>query len=376
MTPSGWKGVTKSIDIDFTNVDTIALAVYVPDQYTFDTFVVRLSSNEKDRNNTNNWVNFFESPGQRCSTNLHSGWNFIKIHKSQFKAVGDASWGNMKALRLVFNVPTHRYNYLFQKINETPIEYTTIGIGGIYLNPKHGITKVLLNFDDSQPGLYSIGLPYMKEKGINATLFVCREHVGDINKGYMTPEQHDEWYAAGNDIGNHSKTHADGCLQTKEELYHEYSTTLEWLLSRGYERGAYFVAYPQARYNKNVLEVVRDLGYKMGRGRNLAYIDEVLPNDILAVPTFEIKETTTLEDLIKVIEGAIQMNSDVSIFTHDIKDENPPSFSTTTEIFKGLIDYLVMKREEGLIEVVTFSQYYDALPNKEIEIQEIITSTP
>jgi len=374
--PENWNSATLKINYDFSNVNKIAVAIYIEDQYSLDYIKIQLTSELADANAENNWTKYFETNNIYTSERLHTGWNFLVFHKNDFTNVGGDTWGVFRAFRITAGVPSNKFNNSFDQANGTYVTNTKIGIGGIYLNPEHEKTKLLLNFDDSQGSLFTNGLPYMIEKGIKATLYVCRNHVSDImpDEGYMTPEQHDEWYAAGNDIGCHSTTHEDMWYKTREELIYEWDTVLQWVLGRGYERSAYFAAYPKGQYNRLEMEVLRDLGFKMARGRNIGLIDHIVPDEMLGYPTYEIKGTTEWETIKGWIDKAIEKNSDISIFTHSIVESNPDPYSTTTEIFYKMIDYIAEKRDMGLLEPVTISEYYEGISNKKITVPNINTT--
>ncbi|NLU26722.1 MAG: polysaccharide deacetylase family protein [Hungateiclostridium thermocellum] len=371
--PENWNSATLKINYDFSNVNKIAIALYVEDQYSLDYIKIQLTSELSKANAENNWTKYFETNNIYTSERLHTGWNFIIFHKNDFSNVGGDTWGVFRAFRIVSGVTSNKFDNAFGEANGEAVTKTKIGIGGIYLNPEHEKTKLLLSFDDSQGSLFTNGFPYMKENGIKATLYVCRNHVSDITpeEGYMSPEQHDEWYAAGYDIGCHSTTHEDMWYKTRDELINEWDTVLKWVLKRGYERSAYFAAYPNAQYNGLEMEVLRELGFKMARGRNIGLIDHIVSDEMLGYPTYEIKNTTTLETIKGWIDEAIEKNSDISIFTHAIVVSNPDTFSTTTEIFYKMIDYIAEKRALGLLEPVTISEYYEGLTNKTITIPNI-----
>ena len=122
------------------------------------------------------------------------------------------------------------------------------------------------------------------------------------------------------------------------------------------------------------MEVLRDLGFKMARGRNIGLIDHIVPDEMLGYPTYEIKGNTSWETIKEWIDEAIEKNSDISIFTHAIVESNPDQYSTTTEIFYKMIDYIAEKRDLGLLEPVTISEYYEGLTNKSITVPNINTA--
>lgn len=373
VVPNVWTAITKAIDYDFTNVSTIAFAIYIEDERALNYIQIRLTTDSTKANNVNNWSTYFDSGQKFTATKLQSGWNLVKMSKSDFTNVGGETWGNFKAIRIVFGVPSTKYNNGFTGNTLETVTKTTVGVGGIYLNPIHKIPKIMLNFDDSMcyAGIY----PYMRSKGIRGTIYLCYDHTYEVGAGkYMTEAQHNEVYNAGWDIGCHSKTHTDMWYLDKDQLLWEWSTVLDYVLSKGWTRGAYFAAYPKAEYNTLEMEVIQSLGFKMARGRSLGLIDYMTSDQMLGYPTYEIQSTTTLSSVTGWIDKAIERGTDMSLFTHYITDTTPPdSYGTTTTIFKSVVDYLVSKRDAGLLELVTASEYYAGLSNKTITIPNIIT---
>ena len=372
IVPVQYKSITKSISYDFTNVNYVAFAIFIEDQYSFDSVEIRISSHPASI--YNNWTHYFKNTAgiNTSSGKLHAGWNYIKLHKSEFTNIGTEVWATLTSIRFILGMPTSKFTNGFSTLTGEAIVSTTIGIGGIYLNPVYDTPKLLINFDDSSSSMFANGFPYMRKKGVKATVFLCKNHMGGVS--YMTEQQHQEWYDAGNDIGTHSVTHQDMWVLNEQQLIAEFAPPIQYVLSKGWTRGAYILAFPMGRYNKIALKVVKDLGVKFARGRNVGLIDHVTPDDMLEIPTCEIKGTTLLSDITGYIDQAILRQSSVSIFTHNIVASNPDVYSTLITTFQSYIDYAVAKRDAGLIEIVTYSEFYNKLSDKTINIPNIITS--
>jgi peptidoglycan/xylan/chitin deacetylase (PgdA/CDA1 family) len=365
---SGWRSITKGINYDFTNVNTIAIAFFIDNQYAFDSFIIRLTTDVTKVNNYNDWSKYFEAAGFNTSLVLHRGWNFIKIHKSKFTNVGTETWGIFRAIRFIFQVPTKEADYGYTAFTGNTIISSKIGIGGIYLNPIYETPKFMLNFDDSSLYMFNNGFPYMRQKGVKATLFVCKNHVNEYGGGSwsMTEAQHDEWYASGNSIGNHSVTHSSMFSLTEQQIHDEYKGCRDYLISKGWATGAYLSAPPMGRYTNTSIKVLRELGYKFVRGCKNFLIDGIYPDNILNFPTYEIKGSTLLSTTLGLIDKMIENSSSLSIFTHHVVVSSPDAYSTTIADFQALIDYLVIKRDAGLIEIVTMAEFYNKLTDKNI----------
>ncbi|NMA67193.1 MAG: hypothetical protein GX957_13335, partial [Clostridiaceae bacterium] len=148
--PENWNSATLKINYDFSNVNKIAVAIYIEDQYSLDYIKIQLTSELANANAENNWTKYFETNNIYTSERLHTGWNFLVFHKNDFTNVGGDTWGVFRAFRITAGVPSNKLNNSYDEANGTYVTNTKIGIGGIYLNPEHEKTKILLNFDDSQ----------------------------------------------------------------------------------------------------------------------------------------------------------------------------------------------------------------------------------
>ncbi len=364
-----WNGITKAINYDFTDIKILALAFYIDDQYAFDSCKIQLSSSESNaRSNSNNWKKYCEAKCGFTSTRLHRGWNYIKLTNEDFTFHGDEKWGLFKALRIIVDIPSYKFNHVYSGMTDEKVESSIFGIGGIYLDPSYEKPKLMFNFDDSSLSLFTNGFPYLEEKGIKGTLFVCFNHIVENGGSIatMNEAQHDELYKAGWDIGNHSTTHGDIYAMTEDEIYWEYKTNRDFLVGKGWLTGGLLSAPPNGRNNYITNKVLYDLGYRFVRGNKAYYIDGITPDSIMQFPTFEIRSDTPVKTTMDRIDNAIKRGSSISIFTHHIVESDPDLYSTTIKDFKEVVDYAVIMRDAGLIDIVTMSEFYYGLSDKSI----------
>jgi len=367
--PKGWIGITKAINIDFSDVDMIAIALYIEDQYAFDSCTVYLASTESyGKYNYNNWEKYYSASCGNVATRLHRGCNFIKLHRDDFICHNNETWGIFKSIRFVVQIPSHKWNLSFSENIDELIDTTKFGIGGIYLNPVSEKPKLMFSFDDSSRYMFENAFPYMEQYGIKGTLFVCHNHIVENggSERTMTEAQHDILYSTGWNIGNHSTTHGDIYSMTEEEIYWEYKTTRDYLLSKGWTTGGILSAPPNGRNNYISNKVLYELGYKIVRGNKACLIDGITPDNILLYPTYEIRSDTPLETTLARIDEAIKKGSSISIFTHHVVESDPDTFSTTIDYFKAVVDYAVKMKEAGLLDIVTVSEFYNSLKDKSI----------
>lgn len=364
-----WNAITKPIKYDFTDVHTIAIALYVQDQYAFDSCSIRLATTESyGQSNMNNWTKYLEADCGNTAVRLHRGWNYIKLLKKDFHSVGNETWGTIRAIRIIVNIPKYKIKMDYSGLTDEAVSTSIFGIGGIYLNPTYEKPKLMFNFDDSSLSMFQNAFPYMEEKGIKGTLYVCYDHVVENGAGpsYMNEEQHEILYQAGWDIGNHSTTHGDIYSMTEEQIEWEYKTNRDYLVGKGWLSGGILSAPPNGRNNYVTNKVLYNLGYKFVRGNKTHYIDGITPDSIMQFHTFEIKSDIPLETTLKRIDAAIERGSSISIFTHHVVESDPDLFSTTFDYFKAVVDYAVSLRDSGKIDIVTMTEFYNGLIDKNI----------
>ncbi len=86
---------------------------------------------------------------------------------------------------------------------------------GIQPPPK----SFVISFDDGYEDGYINAFPILRSKGFVATFFVIAGRIGQPE--FLNPVEMRELVAAGNEIGNHSMSHADMRIMTPERLVDE-----------------------------------------------------------------------------------------------------------------------------------------------------------
>jgi peptidoglycan/xylan/chitin deacetylase (PgdA/CDA1 family) len=113
---------------------------------------------------------------------------------------------------------------------------------------------VILAFADSKEGAYSVAFPAMRARGVRGVAFVVVAPVVQGEAGRLTAEQLDELDAAGWDIASHGYTHDDPIVMTAQQLDDNLRDAHEWLLDRGYSRGARHYGPPSNNCDQRVLD--------------------------------------------------------------------------------------------------------------------------
>jgi peptidoglycan/xylan/chitin deacetylase (PgdA/CDA1 family) len=133
--------------------------------------------------------------------------------------------------------------------------------------------SVVLSFDDSYESLYEHAFPLMKERAYPGIVFVVTGHVGrlntwDVNLGWRTFrhlswEQMREMMQAGFQFGSHTVHHPDLTRADDRTIRRELETSKKDLEDHlGAPVG--YISYPFGRFNRRVVEISRQCGYRNG----------------------------------------------------------------------------------------------------------------
>ena len=143
------------------------------------------------------------------------------------------------------------------------------------------INEVILTFDDGFSSVYEEVFPFLESFGIKGIVFVVAGYLGrkskwDILLGgfknmhlnkYQVKNLSDNGWV----IGSHSLTHRPLIFLDKKEIYDEVKHSKE-ILEDIIGREVSLFSYPYGRYNKMVIDVLQEVGYKYAflssRGNN------------------------------------------------------------------------------------------------------------
>ncbi len=120
----------------------------------------------------------------------------------------------------------------------------------------------------------------------------------------------------------------------------------------------------QNRWGKALEYAVRRCGYKIARGGGqdepeYPYITKFEKGDLRTSP-FEIFKDN-IEEVKKRIDYAIEKKYALNIFTHLISPlgEDCGKWDCTEETYRKMLDYLKEKTQAGLLECVTYKEFYE-----------------
>lgn len=308
------------------------LKIYVPSLTNLGSVALYIAS-------VSNFSKFFSKTIQ--ATALHEGYNYIHIAPSEWSNTGSEAWSNtMVRLRIRVNATTGTPAVSFCAIHTSQ-----------YNRP-----KVMVTFDDSWDSQYTKAFAYMSPRGLKGTIYAIGSKLRTA--GYCTLAQLQEIYADGWDIGNHGSVNLT-TLSTQAEQEAEVLGEEQYI--KEFTRSCKHYAYPNGGYDDNAKNALEHIGYLSARtiiDRNQAnYLDEKY-----LLTRYGIYNSTSVATAKSYIDSCIAQGASILLNFHIIVDATADvSTKVLTADFQALMDYILLKKRQGLLDVVTVSEFCDGL---------------
>jgi peptidoglycan/xylan/chitin deacetylase (PgdA/CDA1 family) len=209
-------------------------------------------------------------------------------------------------------------------------------------------TVVTIQFDDGNADQYQ-ALALLNAHGMHATFYVNTGVIGD--SAHLTWAQLQDLFAAGNDIGGHTLTHANlKHLKTADAQY-QVCQDRDNLLSHGLQPTAF--AYPFGSFDSGTEQIVAYCGYNSGRGVSgvndtRVFAETIPPADPYATRTPpNPKQGTTVATIEGYVTAAEQHGGGwVQLVFHHICS-SCDAYSITVSDFTALLDWLQPRAAAG-----------------------------
>lgn len=261
---------------------------------------------------------------------------------------GSPSWGSLITQILV---------RVFAKTGQnTSISVDALEIFGA------AVPSIRISFDDAWQSIYNYAFPYMKARGMVGTFYVISSLVD--TGSYITTAQLREMYAAGWDIGNHTRDHTDlvsGGL-SDAQIQAEFTDAKAFLDGIGLTRASAHVSFPYGSVNASVIANAQTAGMLSGRcgvgGK--AFMPII---DWYQLAYYGSYHNVSLATLTTDVDNSLTGEYPYGVIIHDIAI-TPASGQLGLAIFQGWIDYLISKN----IQTLTTSETY-ALQNGPILVR-------
>jgi len=331
---------TKKINLDLKQVNNFIFGVYVHDLSSLSSIGIYFSS-------TNDWSKYFSKIIE--DANFKEGWNEVVLSKEDFGSSGGERWENVMVMFKLKCEPKAAKN-------------SSVTFDDFRLNYK-AKAVVIINFDDGFNSVYDRAYPILFNNQQRATVFVITSRVG--KDPYMSKEKLEFLRNDGWDIANHSKSHLELTTFTLSEMEVEINDGYKWLAENGFGNTAGFFAYPFGKYNDAVIKKVKEK-HQLGRSVIDGYYQPHLKlnDDDLAylIKAMSVTQKTSVQKAKDRINKVIEQNGLLVLLFHSLADDKTESDEEyLTSDFKQISDYLKTKQDAGLLEVMTLSDYYQAI---------------
>ena len=172
---------------------------------------------------------------------------------------------------------SHEYNVL-------PLEFI---IDSIITETTLPENTVAISIDDGHKSILKKAWPLIKKYGYPVTIFISTEPIDAQFSNYLTWDEIRLLKQEGADIGAHTRTHQHMHNLTTLEIKNEIEYSNKRFLKEIGEVPKLF-AYPFGEANQNVVETVKDYGFKASFGQHSGVINET--SDFNYLPRFSLNE--------------------------------------------------------------------------------------
>jgi len=185
--------------------------------------------------------------------------------------------------------------------------------------------------------------------GIPGTSYVVSDNIGDV--GMLSVANIQEMYAAGWDIGNHTKDHAYFNTLTEAQIETELADCAAALDGWGLTRASHHVAYPGGIRNADSDAAMLATGMLTGRMASGQWFDSIPAQNVLQInASFPNTTALMLQTIQYQIASMKNSGGLLLVCFHDLTG------AKLTE-FQAFIDWLVLEN----IQCLTISQAYTAM---------------
>jgi peptidoglycan/xylan/chitin deacetylase (PgdA/CDA1 family) len=335
---------TKTISLDMNRNWGVGVWLYIEDASKLQQFGVYLSNDS----GLTSYHSRFVTNG---SVVLQNGWQYIQLPKPDWSTVGTPSWNGKIRLRV--------------RIDAQANQVATVKIDSLYID-RRSRPKLLFTFDDGWASQYTEAYNYMATKGLVGSCFLETQNQDQSN--YMTTAQVTEMYNAGWDLGTHGHFNLT-TFNTQAEMEADIAYNKAYLTSNNFTRNNCHLhyAYPLGGFNDTAIAALQAQGMLTARTtRSGGSVYQPTVVDIFNPYTLRIQDisnTTTLAQAKAKVDLAERSGGTIILMLHKIVANPTDAIEWSITNFKALCDYVKLKSEIGVFDVVTVSDWYNGLSN-------------
>lgn len=217
---------------------------------------------------------------------------------------------------------------------------------------------ITITFDDGWESVYSSGLEKLEKYCLKSTQYILGDHFSEY--GYLSKSQVRSLYENGHEIASHTMTHPDLTSLPEGTLVWELTESRR-LLSQEFG-SVKDIASPLGATNQQVRDRIKQT-YRSHR--NTASDPAVIGDedinvkdkfDIYQINAYTIRNTTTIEDIQKLIEYTIKRKGWLVLNWHQV-DKSNAHYAVTPEVLE---EQLRLVHESG-VKTPTMGQVLDKI---------------
>lgn len=353
----------------------------------YDYFEFAVFSDEFNKNDITALTIFLFTSAYSTTTNGYSatcyiakpGWNLFRVSKAGFSNLGTPDWANINWIRL--------------RANSTVNNVRTIYFAEAHAakaNQRRAV--VSLGFDDGIASAYQAGA-LAAARNIRMTYYLVESAAGQA--GYMTESQMAQLPHMGHELGLHGGYSGYASYQERynalgREAFIDYINTAKvWIESLGGD--SEIGSYPQGVFAESdiilssegsgIVTALRECGIKYMRTIGLSdlavgklyyhYLSSYPRSGLILSGGPTLGNTNSLLAVKAIIDEVINSGGWINIYGHALNLVANDSVTWSRSDFIELLDYLVSKRDSGLLDIRPFGEVA-----RDLEIKGYITSVP
>lgn len=163
----------------------------------------------------------------------------------------------------LFKVPKNTFYEHMKYLKDN--DYKTLTLDELYNHLINGIPfsekSVAITFDDGYSDNYKNAYPILKKLGLKATIFTITDYIAD-NSYFMSKNQLKEVALNGIDIESHTTNHPKLDKLSQEDRVKTLKKSKD-AIEKLLDKEVKYIAYPFGRCNQEVIDDVKNAGYKM-----------------------------------------------------------------------------------------------------------------
>jgi len=340
---NGYVTRTLGAAVDLSAYNAIGLAVYVPlDYFTGATAHDMLFFLSSDAGSFTNYFNV-------TLTARRPGWNFLQVTKSSYTVNAAANWASIRTLRVRMNGS----NSAAKRIYLDAIVYNCTG------RP-----KICLTFDDGSSSQYSFAKGELSTYGINGSFFpIAQDPTNFGANGIMTVPQLQEIITAGNESGYHGLHGASSNWMSTSPPLTAIAQSVAAMNAAATWTPVKYAAWPNGEFGQNNSNISTALansavyffGNRTTQDASWAFASLAGAGELQTIPGLSMDNTVTLTQAKQKVDDAISLG-EARVFTFHQFAGSAGTVTWAQTDFTELLKYLVLKRGQGLLDVVKFSE--------------------